>query len=158
VLEVRGASVFSGYWRRPELNASEFRPDGHFITGDLATMAEDGRIAIVGRARDLVISGGFNVYPKEIELEIDTIDGVAESAVIGVPHPDFGEAVVAVVACRAGAVLTEGEIIDRLAARLARFKLPKRVIFVDDLPRNAMAKVQKAALRQHYSKMFSPSP
>ncbi len=155
MLEVRGASVFGGYWRRPELNASEFRPDGHFITGDLATMADDGRISIVGRARDLIISGGFNVYPKEIELEIDAIDGVAESAVIGVPHPDFGEAVVAVVACRDGATLTERAIIDRLRERLARFKLPKRVVFVADLPRNAMAKVQKATLRERYSNLFS---
>jgi malonyl-CoA/methylmalonyl-CoA synthetase len=154
MLEVRGASVFGGYWRRPELNSSEFRADGHFITGDLATMAEDGRIAIVGRARDLIISGGFNVYPKEIELEIDAIEGVAESAVIGVPHPDFGEAVVAVVARLAGASLGEREIVEWLARRLARFKLPKRVLFVDELPRNAMAKVQKAALRERYSKTF----
>lgn len=155
MLEVRGASVFGGYWRKPELNASEFRGDGYFVTGDLATMADDGRIAIVGRARDLIISGGFNVYPREIELEIDAVAGVAESAVIGVPHPDLGEAVVAVVVGERGAGLSERTIIDRLAPRLARFKLPKRVLFVEELPRNTMGKVQKAALRDRYSRTFS---
>ncbi len=155
VLEVRGASVFAGYWRRPELNATEFRADGYFVTGDLATIAEDGRIAIVGRARDLIISGGFNVYPKEIELEIDAIEGVIESAVIGVPHADFGEAVVAIVVARAGSSLCERDIVNRLAQRLAPFKLPKRVLFVDELPRNSMAKVQKAVLRERYSGTFA---
>jgi malonyl-CoA/methylmalonyl-CoA synthetase len=154
MLEIRGASVFGGYWRRPELQSSEFR-DGWFVTGDLVTRASDGRVAIVGRARDLVISGGFNVYPKEIELEIDALPGVSESAVIGVPHPDFGEAVVAVVAIQPGAALDEAAVLQALRARLARFKLPKRVLFVDDLPRNAMAKVQKAVLRDRYARLFA---
>jgi malonyl-CoA/methylmalonyl-CoA synthetase len=153
MLEIRGPSVFGGYWQRPQLDATEFR-GGWFVTGDLATQADDGRIAIVGRARDLVISGGFNVYPKEIELEIDALPGVLESAVIGVPHPDFGEAVVAVVAREAGAALDEATVIAALAQKLARFKLPKRVLFVADLPRNAMAKVQKAALRAAHAGLF----
>jgi malonyl-CoA/methylmalonyl-CoA synthetase len=153
MLEIRGPSVFGGYWRRPELQASEFR-DGWFVTGDLVTRAGDGRVTIVGRARDLVISGGFNVYPKEIELEIDALPGVIESAVIGVPHPDFGEAVVAVVAIESGAALDEAALVGALGDRLARFKLPKRVLFVDDLPRNAMAKVQKAVLRDRYARLF----
>jgi malonyl-CoA/methylmalonyl-CoA synthetase len=154
MLEIRGPSVCGGYWRRPELQSSEFR-DGWFVTGDLVTRAGDGRVTIVGRARDLVISGGFNVYPKEIELEIDALPGVTESAVIGVPHPDFGEAVVAVVATRSGATLDESAVLGALGSRLARFKLPKRVLFVEDLPRNAMAKVQKAALRDRYARLFS---
>ena len=157
VLEIRGDSVFQGYWRRPELARSEFR-DGWFVTGDLATRDREGRIAIVGRARDLIISGGFNVYPKEIELEIDALPGVTESAVIGVPHPDFGEAVVAVVALAPGAGLTEQQVVAALAQRLARFKLPKRVLFADDLPRNAMAKVQKVVLRAQHRDLFAAAP
>jgi malonyl-CoA/methylmalonyl-CoA synthetase len=157
MLEIRGPSVFGGYWQRPELNATEFR-DGWFITGDLATRAADGRIAIVGRARDLVISGGFNVYPREVELEIDTLPGVIESAVIGVPHADLGEAVVAVVAHATDAGLSEAGVLEALAQRLARYKLPKRVLFVADLPRNAMAKVQKAALREQHALLFAAPP
>jgi malonyl-CoA/methylmalonyl-CoA synthetase len=153
MLEIRGPSVFGGYWQRPQLAATEFR-GGWFVTGDLATQADDGRIAIVGRARDLVISGGFNVYPKEIELEIDALPGVLESAVIGVPHPDFGEAVVAVVVREPDAVLDEAAVIAALALKLARFKLPKRVLFVADLPRNTMAKVQKTALRAAHAGLF----
>jgi len=139
----------------PEKTAEEFRPDGFFITGDVATMADDGRVAIVGRAKDLVISGGFNIYPKEIELEIDAMPGVIESAVIGVPHPDFGEGVVAVVARAPGATLTEAGVQQALRDRLARFKQPKRVYFVEDLPRNAMGKVQKARLREQYGAAFT---
>ena len=150
VLEVKGPNVFNGYWRMPEKTREEFREDGWFITGDLATMAEDGRVAIVGREKDLIISGGYNIYPKEIELAIDEIDGVKESAVIGVPHPDFGEGVVAVVIKERGAELEAQQIIDALRAKLARFKQPKHVYFIDELPRNTMGKVQKVALRQQY--------
>lgn len=154
VLEIRGPSVFRGYWRAPEKTAAEFRSDGYFITGDVATMDEHGRVSIVGRAKDLIISGGFNVYPKEIELAIDALPGVIESAVVGVPHPDFGEAVVAVVATVPGATLTEAEVVASLRAQLARFKQPKRVYFVAGLPRNAMGKVQKNLLREQYGKVF----
>ncbi|MEZ5458252.1 MAG: AMP-binding protein [Steroidobacteraceae bacterium] len=153
MLEIRGPSVLGGYWRRPELQSTEFR-DGWFVTGDLATRTAEGRVAIVGRARDLVISGGFNVYPREIELEIDALSGVGESAVIGVPHPDFGEAVVAVIVRHRGVALDEAGVLQALGQRLARFKLPKRVLFVDELPRNAMAKVQKAVLRETYAGLF----
>ena len=118
-------------------------------------MDATGRVAIVGRAKDLVISGGFNIYPKEIELEIDGLPGVVESAVIGVPHPDFGEGLVAVVALQKGATLTETAVLEALRDRLARFKQPKRVYFVDDLPRNAMGKVQKARLREQYAATFA---
>ena len=156
VLEIRGPNLFKGYWRMPEKTAEEFRAGGWFVTGDVATMDDTGRIAIVGRARDLVISGGFNIYPKEIELEIDALPGVLESAVIGVPHPDFGEGVVAVVATQPGATLSEAGVLGALRERLARFKQPKRVCFVADLPRNAMGKVQKARLREQYASTFQP--
>lgn len=155
VLEIRGPGVIRGYWRLPDRTATDFRGDGFFITGDLATMDASGRIAIVGRARDLIISGGFNVYPREIELAIDALPGVDESAVIGVPHPDFGEAVVAVVVPAARAVLDEAQLVGALRDRLARFKQPKRVFVVEALPRNAMAKVQKAALREQYRGIFA---
>jgi malonyl-CoA/methylmalonyl-CoA synthetase len=155
VLEIRGPNLFQGYWRMPQKTAEEFRADGFFVTGDVATQDATGRVAIVGRAKDLVISGGFNVYPKEIELEIDALPGVIESAVIGVPHPDLGEAVVAVVARAAGAVLAERDVLAALQGRLARFKQPKRVYFVDDLPRNAMGKVQKVRLREQYAATFA---
>jgi malonyl-CoA/methylmalonyl-CoA synthetase len=156
VLEIRGPGVIRGYWRSPERAATDFRGDGFFITGDMATMDAAGRIAIVGRARDLIISGGFNVYPREIELAIDALPGVDESAVIGVPHPDFGEAVVAVVVPHVGAVLDAAHLVRELQNTLARFKQPKRVFVVDALPRNAMAKVQKAALREQYRDAFAP--
>ena len=155
VLEIKGPNVFAGYWQMPEKTAAEFRDDGFFITGDLAVMAPDGRVSIVGRARDLIISGGYNVYPKEVELEIDRLPGVAESAVIGVAHPDFGEAVVAVVVPEQGAQLSEDQLRAGLAGVLASFKRPKRVVFVDDLPRNAMGKVQKKLLRETWSGLFS---
>ncbi len=158
VLEFKGPNVFKGYWRNPEKTKEDFRPDGYFISGDLATLGPDGRVTIVGRAKDLIISGGFNVYPKEIELEINDLPGVGEAAVIGVPHPDFGESVVAVVTAAAGTQTapTEQAIIAALASRLAKFKQPKRVFIVPDLPRNAMGKVQKAELRAKYAKTFVP--
>jgi malonyl-CoA/methylmalonyl-CoA synthetase len=152
VIEVRGPNVFKGYWRMPEKTAAEFRADGFFITGDVGRVDERGYIHIVGRSKDLIITGGYNVYPKEVETEIDAVEGVTESAVIGVPHPDFGEAVTAVVVPRAGARIDERTILDALAGRLAKFKLPKRVYFVDTLPRNAMGKVQKNQLRDTYSR------
>jgi len=150
ILEIIGPNVFQGYWQMPEKTASEFRADGYFITGDIATMAEDGRIAIVGRGKDLVISGGYNVYPKEIELLIDAIPGVLESAVIGLPHADFGEAVTAVVVADGSKTLDEQQIQQALGDELARFKQPKRVFFVDELPRNTMGKVQKNQLRNRF--------
>ena len=146
--------MFRGYWRMPEKTAQEFRPDGFFITGDLGRIDADGYLHIVGRAKDLVISGGFNVYPKEVESEIDAIDGVLESAVFGVPHADFGEGVTAVVVPRPGAELSESAILAALGGRVAKFKSPKRVFVVDSLPRNAMGKVQKAALRQAYKDIY----
>ena len=155
VLEVRGPNVFAGYWRNPEKTAQEFRADGYFITGDVATQAEDGRITLVGRAKDLIIAGGLNIYPKEIEEAIDALPGVAESAVIGVPHADLGEGVVAVVARVAGAGLTEAAVMAGIADQLARFKHPRAVIIVDELPRNAMGKVQKAALRADHAALFA---
>jgi malonyl-CoA/methylmalonyl-CoA synthetase len=155
VLEVKGPNVFKGYWRLPEKTREEFRPGGYFITGDLATMAEDGRVTIVGRAKDLVISGGFNVYPKEVEEAIDALPGVKESAVIGVPHPDLGEGVTAVVVTAPDAGLDEAAIATHLHDRLARFKQPKRIFFVADLPRNAMGKVQKNELRRQYAEIYA---
>ena len=154
VIEVKGPNVFRGYWRMPEKTAQEFRPDGYFITGDLARVDSDGYIHIVGRAKDLVISGGFNVYPKEVESEIDAVEGVLESAVIGLPHPDFGEGVTAVVVARPGATLTETDVLASLEGRLAKFKAPKRVFFVEELPRNSMGKVQKALLRDAYKDAY----
>jgi malonyl-CoA/methylmalonyl-CoA synthetase len=154
VLEVRGPNVFKGYWRMPEKTAEEFREDGFFITGDVARIDQDGYVTIVGRAKDLIISGGLNVYPKEIEGVIDRIPGIAESAVIGLPHPDFGEGVAAVVARRPGAEVSEDEIIVAVRKELAAFKVPKRVFFVPDLPRNSMGKVQKNLLRDTYRNSF----
>jgi malonyl-CoA/methylmalonyl-CoA synthetase len=151
-IEVKGPNVFSGYWRMPEKTAAEFRADGFFITGDLGTMDARGYIRILGRSKDLIISGGYNVYPKEVEAEIDTIDGVLESAVFGVRHADFGEAVTAAVVCRTGAELTEADVLAALAERLARYKLPKRVVFLEELPRNTMGKVQKTVLREQFDR------
>lgn len=148
MIEVRGPNVFSGYWRRPEKTAEEFRADGFFITGDLGKLDARGYVHIVGRARDLIITGGLNVYPKEVENEIDLIPGVVESAVIGLPNKDFGEAVTAVVVRREGVDLSERDILSALETRLAKFKIPKRVIFLSELPRNAMGKVQKNVLRE----------
>ncbi len=157
VLEIRGPNLFKGYWRQPEKTAEEMRPDGYFITGDVATMDGDGRVAIVGRARDLIIAGGLNIYPREIELVLDAMPGVGESAVIGLPHDDLGEAAVAVVV-RTDAALDEAAILAGLTD-LARFKQPRRILFADALPRNAMGKVQKAALRERYKDLFTrPRP
>jgi len=157
LIEVRGPNVFKGYWRMPEKTAEEFREDGYFITGDLGRVDADGYVTIVGRAKDLIISGGFNVYPKEIEEAIDALPGVLESAVIGLPHPDFGEAVVAVVVPDPGAAPEEGAVLAALSDRLARFKQPKRVFLTNALPRNAMGKVQKAALRAAHADVFEPA-
>src|SRR6059058_980839 len=155
MIEIKGPNFFKGYWRMPEKTKAEFRPDGFFITGDLGRMDERGYVHIVGRGKDLVISGGFNVYPKEIESEIDAMPGVIESAVIGLPHADFGEGVTAVVVCDKGAKVDERSVLKALEGRLAKFKMPKRVIVVDELPRNAMGKVQKNILRDTYAKLFS---
>ena len=154
VLEVRGPNVFKGYWRMPEKTREDFTADGWFITGDVCTIDAQGRVTIVGRAKDLIISGGFNVYPKEIEEVLDAVPGVGESAVIGVPHPDFGEGVVAVVTAK-GKLAPEAEIIATLSGSLAKFKVPKRIFAVDELPRNAMGKVQKAELRRRYADTFT---
>jgi malonyl-CoA/methylmalonyl-CoA synthetase len=154
VLEVKGPNVFKGYWRNPEKTAAEFR-DGFFVTGDIGKIDGRGYVHIVGRAKDLVITGGYNVYPKEVESEIDAIAGVVESAVIGVPHPEFGEGVAAVVVRENGASLEESDVLAALSGRLAKFKQPKRVFFVDELPRNAMGKVQKNVLRDTYGRTFA---
>ena len=156
-VQVRGPNVFPGYWRMPEKNREEFTADGFFRTGDMGSVSNDGYLTIVGRSKDLIITGGYNVYPKEIELALDELPGVRESAVVGVPHPDFGEAVTAVVVTRKGeAPLTEAQVIAALKAKLANFKVPKRVHFVDDLPRNAMGKVQKNVLRERFGSSGNP--
>jgi malonyl-CoA/methylmalonyl-CoA synthetase len=154
MIEVRGPNVFKGYWRMPEKTAEELRADGFFITGDLGRIDANGYVSIVGRGKDLIITGGFNVYPKEVETEIDLIDGVVESAVIGLPHRDFGEGITAVVVADKARAPSEAAILAHLQSRLAKFKLPKRVLFVDDLPRNAMGKVQKALMRQTYAGLY----
>ena len=154
-IEVKGPNVFKGYWRMPEKTKTEFRDDGFFITGDLGKIDQKGYVHIVGRGKDLVISGGFNVYPKEIESEIDAMPGVIESAVIGVPHADFGEGVTAVVVCNPQAKIDEATVLKALEGRLAKFKMPKRVFVVDELPRNAMGKVQKNILRDMYSDIYT---
>ena len=154
MIEVRGPNVFKGYWRLPEKTAEEKRADGFFITGDLGVIDGDGYVTIVGRSKDLIISGGFNVYPKEVEEVIDALPGVTESAVVGVAHPDFGEGVIAVVVAEAGAALSEAGIVASLKDKLARFKQPKHVFVVDALPRNAMGKVQKKELRERYAGVF----
>jgi len=154
-IEVRGPNVLKGYWRNEEKTRSEFRDDGFFITGDMGRIDNEGYVWIMGRAKDLVISGGFNVYPKEVELAIDLIDGVDESAIIGLPHPDFGEGVTAIVVKKPnGPDVTEQKIIDSLRGDLANYKVPKRVFFVDDLPRNTMGKVQKNQLRDRYTDTY----
>ena len=154
-IEVRGANVFAGYWRMPEKNKEEFTPDGWFKTGDVGKIDGSGYVTIVGRSKDLIISGGYNVYPAEIEGYLNDMPGVAESAVIGVPHRDFGEAVVAVVVAKNSAAL-DGELLaSSLKGKIANFKVPKRVFVVKDLPRNAMGKVQKNLLRQEHAQLFS---
>jgi malonyl-CoA/methylmalonyl-CoA synthetase len=155
MIEVKGPNVFKGYWRMPEKTKAEFRDDGFFITGDIGKIDARGYVHILGRGKDLVISGGFNVYPKEIESEIDAMPGVIESAVIGLPHADFGEGVTAVVVCEKSAKVDESSVLKALEGRLAKFKMPKKVIVVEELPRNAMGKVQKNILRDKYSRLFS---
>jgi malonyl-CoA/methylmalonyl-CoA synthetase len=157
MIEVKGPNVFKGYWGMPEKTKSEFRDDGFFITGDLGKIDDRGYVHILGRGKDLVISGGFNVYPKEIETEIDAMPGVVESAVIGLPHADFGEGVTAVVVCHPDADVSESSVLKALDGRLAKFKMPKRVFVVDDLPRNAMGKVQKNVLRDAYKEIYKKS-
>jgi malonyl-CoA/methylmalonyl-CoA synthetase len=157
MIEVKGPNVFKGYWRMPEKTAAEFRPDGFFISGDLGKIDERGYVHIVGRGKDLVITGGYNVYPKEIEVEIDALPGVFESAVIGLPHSDFGEGVTAVVVPKKGADLDERTVLNALDGRLAKYKQPKRVLFVEELPRNTMGKVQKNLLRDTYKDLYDRS-
>ncbi len=156
-IEVRGPNVFAGYWRAPEKTAAEFRPDGFFITGDVGAYDAEGYLRIVGRSKDLVITGGLNVYPAEVEDVLDDLGGIAAAAIIGVPHRDFGEAVVAIVVPRPGANLTEDGLREKLRERLAAFKLPKRIILTQDLPRNAMGKVQKNLLRETWKDLFASS-
>jgi malonyl-CoA/methylmalonyl-CoA synthetase len=153
-LEVAGPNVFAGYWRDPGKTRGGFTADGWFRTGDLGRIDRDGYVHIVGRAKDLVISGGYNVYPKEVEMELDALSGVLESAVFGVPHPDLGEGVTAVVVPQASAVLSEQDIISSLQTRLARYKVPKRVLLIEELPRNTMGKVQKNVLRTAYVSLY----
>jgi malonyl-CoA/methylmalonyl-CoA synthetase len=154
-VEVRGPNVFAGYWKRPDLQASEFTPDGYFRTGDMGRLDADGYLFLVGRAKDLIISGGFNVYPAEVELHLNELPGVAESAVIGLPHADFGEAVTAVVLPQPGAALDEATLIAAMRQRLAAFKCPKRIVFAGELPRNAMGKVQKNLLRVQHARLYA---
>ena len=153
-LQVKGENVFKGYWKMPEKTEEDFTSDGFFNTGDKGTIDVDGYVSIVGRAKDLVITGGLNVYPKEVELFIDDLPGVKESAVIGVPHADFGEAVVAVIVPESGTTPDESQIVDACKAELANFKVPKRAIFVAALPRNTMSKVQKNLMREQYANLF----
>jgi malonyl-CoA/methylmalonyl-CoA synthetase len=154
MVEVRGPNVFTGYWRMPEKTAEELKPDGFFVTGDLGRFDADGYLHIVGRGKDLVITGGYNVYPKEVEMAIDALPGVRESAVIGVPHPDLGEVPLAVVVPEAGAVLEAEQLSAALGDRLARFKQPRAWEIVEALPRNTMGKVQKNLLRDRFADRF----
>ncbi|HSF64356.1 MAG TPA: malonyl-CoA synthase [Paracoccaceae bacterium] len=155
VIEVRGPNVFKGYWQMPDKTAEDMRADGFFITGDLGMVDADGYVHIVGRAKDLIITGGYNVYPKEIEMALDEVPGVLESAVIGLPHPDFGEAVFAVLVAQKGAALEAQAALDAIRGKLARFKQPKAAVVVDALPRNTMGKVQKNLLRDSYRGTFT---
>ena len=155
-IEVRGPNVFKGYWQMPEKTAAELREDGFFITGDLGRRDADGYVTIVGRDKDLIISGGYNIYPKEVELLLDDQPGVLESAVFGVPHPDFGESVVAVLVARRGAELDLAQIAGDVAGSLAKFKRPAKLIVLPELPRNTMGKVQKNVLRDTYRDLFQP--
>jgi malonyl-CoA/methylmalonyl-CoA synthetase len=155
VLEVNGPNVFAGYWRDAGKTHSEFTSDGWFRTGDVGRIDRDGYVHIVGRAKDLVISGGYNVYPIEVESELDALTGVQESAVFGVPHPDLGEGVTAVIVAKDGAILSERGILEAVRIRLAGYKVPKRILLVDELPRNAMGKVQKNALRKAFAALYS---
>jgi malonyl-CoA/methylmalonyl-CoA synthetase len=155
-IEIRGPNVFNGYWRMPDRTRQEFRDDGFFVSGDLGMIDDRGYVSLVGRDKDLIITGGLNVYPAEIENALDSIDGVVESAVIGVPHDDFGEAVTAVVAARDDAPPTEEEIRRNLTNNFAGYKVPSRVVFIDALPRNAMGKIEKKLLRDRYRNLWKP--
>jgi malonyl-CoA/methylmalonyl-CoA synthetase len=152
IVEVKGPNVFKGYWRNPEKTASEFRPDGYFMTGDMGLVEADGYVQLVGREKDLIITGGLNVYPAEVEAVLDERDDIAEAAVIGVPHPDFGEAVIAVVQARGS--FDSQAVRAALKSHLARFKIPKEIIVVEALPRNTMGKIQKKLLREQYAALF----
>jgi malonyl-CoA/methylmalonyl-CoA synthetase len=154
IIEVKGPNVFSGYWQMPEKTKEEFREDGFFITGDMGMIDGDGYVHIVGRSKDLIISGGYNVYPKEVELLLDEQDGVKESAVIGVPHPDFGEGVVGVIVAEKDRTLEEKDLLESIRSQIARYKQPKRLVFIDELPRNTMGKVQKNILRDSYKDLL----
>ena len=157
MIEVRGPNVFQGYWRNPQKTAAEFRPDKFFVTGDIGRIDARGYVSIVGRAKDLIITGGYNVYPAEVEQELNALPGVLESAVFGVPHPDFGEGVTALIVRAAGGrPIDETTILRELRHRLAGYKLPKRVLFGAELPRNTMGKVQKQALRDTHAKLYAP--
>jgi malonyl-CoA/methylmalonyl-CoA synthetase len=169
MIEVRGPNVFSGYWRMPDKTRAEFRDDGWFITGDVGLLDARGYLHIVGRGKDLVITGGYNVYPREIEAELDALPGVLESAVIGLPHPDFGEGVTAVVVCKPGAAEAPGApvpaatpglepaLLAALRERLAGYKCPKRILFLPELPRNTLGKVQKQLLRERFAGLYGPA-
>ncbi len=154
-IQVKGPNVFKGYWRMPEKTREEFTADGWFKTGDVGKIDERGYVTIVGRSKDLIISGGYNVYPAEVEGYINDMPGVAESALVGVPHPDFGEVGVAVVIAKPGAQLDGEAIVARLKAQLANFKIPKRCFVVEELPRNSMGKVQKNLLRDQHKQLFA---
>ncbi len=153
MVEVRGPNVFQGYWRQPEKTATELRENGFFITGDLGKLDQDGYLYIVGRDKDLIIAGGYNIYPKQVETEIDLLDGINESAVFGIPHPDLGESVVAAVVLSEGAQLSEQDLKSALSQKLAQFKQPRHVVFLPELPRNVMGKVQKNRLRETYAEL-----
>jgi malonyl-CoA/methylmalonyl-CoA synthetase len=154
-IQVKGPNVFAGYWRMPGKTAEEFTSDGYFKTGDVGKVDARGYVHIVGRSKDLIISGGYNVYPAEIEGYINDMPGVAESALIGVPHPDFGEVGVAALILKPGANLTPDVVLKVLKAKLANFKIPKRCFVLQELPRNTMGKVQKNLLREQYKSLFS---
>ena len=155
-IEVRGPNVFKGYWNMPEKTAKELREDGFFITGDLGQIDADGYLQIVGRNKDLIISGGYNIYPKEIELLLDMQDGILESAIVGVPHPDFGETVVGVLVANPGETPDLEAIKKNITTSLARFKHPQKLFLLPELPRNTMGKVQKNVLREEFGDMFLP--
>ena len=155
MIEVKGPNVFAGYWEMPEKTASEFRKDGFFITGDLGKVDEAGYVHIVGRGKDLIITGGYNVYPKEVEMELDAMDGVVESAVVGVKHADFGEGIVAALVLEPGARVTDRDVARALEGRLAAYKRPKKIVFLPELPRNTMGKVQKNLLREQFADSFT---
>ena len=151
LIEVRGPNVFQGYWQMPEKTAEDLRADGFFVTGDLGVIDDQGYVSIVGRNKDLIIAGGLNIYPIEIEELLDAQPGVLESAVVGVPHPDFGESPVAIVVALPGAQPDAEALLAALGEKLAKFKLPRAIHFLPELPRNTMGKVQKAALRAMYA-------